>query len=153
MEPIDQIKFRRDNYFGYRLASPTQRLIAVVLESVIILIINWALLWTFDVDSSDMLLFNDNSIADIAIRIGISAFLGALYYTLWSGNLGHKIMGLKVISSKDGSDQNSAKMGTLREGLKSLLGLFVIPSLWLLWDRDNRNLYDLITNTLVVEKN
>ena len=61
-------------------------------------------------------------------------------------------MGLKVISSIDGSDQNKALIGALREGLKNIFSLILIPVIWLLWDKDKQNLYDKVVKTYVVKK-
>ena len=61
-------------------------------------------------------------------------------------------MGLKVISSVDGSDQKKALTGALREGLKNLFGFVLIPVIWLLWDENKQNVYDKIVNTYVVKK-
>jgi uncharacterized RDD family membrane protein YckC len=82
----------------------------------------------------------------------LAAVLGAIFYSSWSGNLGHKLLGMKVISSVDGSDQKKPAIGALREVLKNILGLFLIPSIWLLWDSNKQNLYDKIVKTIVVKK-
>jgi uncharacterized RDD family membrane protein YckC len=71
---------------------------------------------------------------------------------MWGGNLGHKIMGLIVISSETGEIQNNVKTGALREALKSVFSVIIIPVLWLLWDDNKQNLYDKVINTYVVKK-
>lgn len=138
--------------FGYTLASPWRRLGATILESIIIYIplafIQGEYSFPFGNDtffSSDV--FN---IQSQFFEIGIAAVLGAFFYSMWSCNLGHKLLGMKVISAVDGSDQRKASTGAIREVLKNVLGNFIIPSIWLLWDDRKQNLYDKITKTLVV---
>lgn len=133
-------------YFGYELARRRDRFFAVLVETIILII-------------PFLLLFGDSYDRDGAYSFGsivggtiFSAILGAIFYSMWSGNLGHKVMGLKVISSVDGSDQNKAMTGALREGLKNIFGLVFIPVVWLLWDDDRQNLYDKVVKTYVVKK-
>jgi uncharacterized RDD family membrane protein YckC len=71
---------------------------------------------------------------------------------MWGGNLGHKIMGLKVISAENGEIQSNAKTGAIREALKSVFSLVFIPVVWLLWDDNRQNLYDKVVKTYVVKK-
>jgi uncharacterized RDD family membrane protein YckC len=60
-------------------------------------------------------------------------------------------MGLIVISSVDGKIKKDAAAGAIREGIKAIFSYFLIPSIWLLWDDDNQNLYDKIVKTYVVK--
>lgn len=100
------------------------------------------------------LLNADTSIfQDVLISAGSGAFLGALLYPFFTGNLGHRIVGLKVISSLDGSDYKTSGDGAVRELLKALMSFLIIPLIWLLFDTKNQNLYDKITKTYVVKKN
>ncbi len=135
-------------YFGYELANRWQRFYAHFL-GFLILIIPYLVLRNAFIDGSsdeseffDLFLFN----------IMVSAILGALFYSMWSGNIGHRIMGLKVISSINGSDKKKAGAGALREILKSIFSIVIIPFIWLLWDKDNQNLYDKVAKTYVVKK-
>ena len=132
--------------FGYTLASPLNRLGATIVESFIIYV---PLYFIVGGDNS-FFDFGDFEIEPLLFQIGLSTLLGAIFYPLWSGNLGHKIFGMKVISAIDGSDQKKALVGAIRETLKNILGLILIPSIWLLWDPKKQNLYDKISNTLVV---
>jgi len=135
-----------DKYFGYELATISERFFAVLIESLILLV---PILIIFGVSEQTSSSFSLASIIGGAI---FSAILGAIFYSNWSGNLGHKILGLKVISSKDGKDQNTAGAGALREGLKNIFGNVLIPLIWLLWDDNRQNLYDKVVNTYVVKK-
>lgn len=136
--------------FGYTLASPGARLGAVILEGLITWICYLPVSYFSDADADYFFNRDTNDYTSFIMQLAITAALGALFYSMWSGNLGHKLLGLKVISSEDGSDQKKASMGAARETLKSVLGMFIVPSIWLLWDNKNQNLYDKITKTLVV---
>lgn len=135
--------------FGYKLASPADRLGAVFLEGIITHLPLYFILGSnspyFGKDVYDL--------TALALQTGLAALLGAIFYSLWSANLGHRILGLKVISAVDGRDQKNPGIGAVREGLKHVLGLAIIPSIWLLWDPKNQNLYDKIIGTLVVRNN
>ncbi len=133
-----------DNHFGYELASSTQRFLASLVESIILCI---PLFVIFGTDFGDFF-----SIKSLLTQIFFGVVSGALFYQSWSGNLGHKIFGLKVISSIDGKDQNNAVAGIKREVLKNVLFLIIVPVMWLLWDDNKQNLYDKVVNTIVVKR-
>jgi len=140
------------NTHGYRLASKGKRLIARLVDGIF---------FTFLAIGINVIL--GNSVADYwnddfeLIEIVYSAIsgliFGAIFYPLFTGNLGHRIFNLKVISSETGEDYNKAEKGAIREFLKNVLAFLLIPVIWILWDDKNQNLYDKITKTLVVEKN
>lgn len=115
-------------YFGYELATHGQRLFAFIIHTIIIMIPT--IIW-------------DNYLATLVL----SAILAAIFYPTWSGNVGHKFMGLKVVSSVDGSDIDKASAGAIREVLKSIFSSVIIPVAWLLWDGDRQNLYDKVSKT------
>lgn len=144
-----------DKYFGYELARRRERFFATLAEGIIIYIpclmiysaIQGSNFWNDDHDY-----FSIQSLKETVGWAIFATVLGAIFYPMWSGNLGHKIMGLKVISSVDGNDQNNAGSGALREALKSVLGFLVLPIIWLLWDDNRQNLYDKAVKTYVVKK-
>ena len=79
-------------YFGYELASRASRFFAVIIEGLILAI-------PILIFTEGKGLGEDNySSGSIIGGTIFSAILGAIFYPIWSGNLGHKIMGLKVIS-------------------------------------------------------
>ena len=137
---------------GYKLASKGKRLIATTTEILIGLLITFGIFklypggtfdefWNVEVESIDVL------------YSAVSALIsGAVFYPIFSGNLGHKIFNLKVISEKKGEDYNLPEKGGIRECLKYILGCLIVPKIWILWDEKNQNLYDKLTKTLVVEK-
>lgn len=139
-------------YFGYQLASRWQRLFAYLVQSLIILLVLFFLFGSkVFTDNGD---FSFQSlVGEIVLGAIIGAIVGAIFYPFWSGNLGHKIFGLKVISSVDGSDYKNAGKGAIREALKEAMGTFIIPILWILWDENKQGLYDKIVKTYVVKKN
>jgi len=144
-----------EKYFGYELAFRRERLFAAIVETLILgipfLVIEFLILsedfWTTNYGYFTWESFRSTMYSSI-----FGAFLGAIFYPMWSGNLGHKIMGLKVISSVDGQDLNTSGAGWLRELSKSLLGYFIIPVIWLIWDDDRQNVYDKLVKTYVVRK-
>jgi uncharacterized RDD family membrane protein YckC len=133
-------------YYGYELARRRERFFASFIEGIIITI---PFILLFGIDKLNGIeTYSFGSIVGSAI---LSAIFGAIFYPIWGGNLGHKIMGLKVISSENGEIQNNPKTGALRESLKSLFGLVFIPVIWLLWDDNKQNLYDKVVKTYVVK--
>ena len=135
-----------DKYFGYELARRRERLFATIIEAIIIAV---PILLLFGDDISDSDPYSFGSIVGGGI---LSAILGAIFYPMWGGNLGHKIMGLKVVSAENGEITSNAKTGAIREALKSVFSVVFIPVVWLLWDDNRQNLYDKVVKTYVVKK-
>ena len=136
--------------YQYRIASKGKRLLAHLLEGIIYLFIT-LLYYTILGNSMDDYLNREINIADFLYSALSSIITGFIFYPVFSGNLGHKLLGLKVISSKSGEEYKFASDGALRELLKYLGGFLIIPVVWLLWDKENQNLYDKVTETFVVE--
>ena len=61
------------------------------------------------------------SIYDVVINILLALVIGGLMYPLWSGNIGHKIFGIKVISIENGEDVKNPISGIIRELGKNIL--------------------------------
>ena len=141
----------KDNQLhGYNLASKETRLIAHLTEGVIYLIIFAGIYFILGYPIRE--LFNsDFKLTDIGYSAIFGLIVGAIFYPLFNGNLGHKIFGLKVISSETGEDYKKSAEGAIRELLKNVLGYLFIPIIWILWDEKNQNLYDKLTKTYVVE--
>lgn len=143
--------------FGYALAPRSSRFFATIIEAIIIyvplsLLAGYLPDFLGALDEVPGFNWAGFSWLPDFFQTGCAAVTGAVFYPLWSGNLGHRLFGIKVISAVDGTDQNKAAAGAIREVLKSVLAAFIIPSIWLLWDHKKQNLYDKITKTLVVEK-
>ncbi len=138
--------------YQYKIASKGKRLLAHLLEGIIYLIIT-LIYYNILGKSVDDYLNREVSLKEVLYSALASIVTGLVFYPIFSGNLGHKLLGLKVISSKSGKDYNYASDGAIRELLKYLGGFLIIPVLWLLWDKENQNLYDKVTETFVVENN
>lgn len=137
--------------YQYQIASKGKRLLAHILEGVIRLIVVLIYYVIMD-DSIDDYLNREVNVAEFLYSALIAIITGFVFYPLFSGNLGHRLLGLKVISVKTGEEYKHASDGAIRELLKYLGGFLIIPVVWLLWDKENQNLYDKITETYVVEK-
>lgn len=136
--------------YKYQIASKGKRFLAHLLEGVIYLIIT-LIYYKILGNSIDDYLNREISVTDVLYSALASIITGLIFYPIFSGNIGHKLLGLKVISSKSGEEFKYASDGALRELLKYLGGFLIIPVVWLLWDKENQNLYDKITETFVVE--
>ena len=78
-------------YFGYKLASKWERLIASLVGGLIMLV-PILLITKGDYLDGDSYV----SIYDIIINIMLALIVGGLMYPIWSGNIGHKIFGIKT---------------------------------------------------------
>ena len=136
-----------EEYFGYKLATKWERFIASLIETLILII-------PILIITKGEYLNNDSYISfyDIIINTILAVIVGGLMYPIWSGNIGHKIFGLKVISKEDGEDIKKPISGIIREFSKTILTYLIIPVMWLFWDKDRQNLYDKISKTIVVKK-
>lgn len=137
---------------GYKLASKGTRFLANIAEFIIFFITLGIPMIIYKVITKDFHPNDSKFFANIEYVTMFSLTIGAVLYPIFTGNLGHKIFGLKVISSESGSDYNKAYEGAIREFLKYTLGYLIIPMIWILWDDQNQNLYDKLTKTFVVEK-
>ncbi len=132
------------------MASKGDRLKATIVEGLIYVPCLIGLYAIFD--QSYWEYFNEElKLTDILYAGIFSLLIGAVWYPLFSGNLGHRIFKLKVISLESGKDYEKSQEGAIREFLKSILGFLIIPSIWILWDDNNQNLYDKLTKTHVVK--
>ncbi|MGB2153652.1 MAG: RDD family protein [Flavobacteriaceae bacterium] len=137
---------------GYKLASKSKRLFASLIEGVIYMLL--VMVVFLGIGKSFVEYLNrDFEFLEIVYSAMAGIVIGGIFYPLFSGNLGHRILNIKVISEETGEDYNKAEKGAIRECLKYVLAYLIIPILWILWDTKNQNLYDKLTKTLVVEKN
>lgn len=151
LPPTQPINVVQGKYFGYELARRRERFFAAVTETLIVFIILF-MIFGKKILSTDEEITLISIFFDAAWGALYGIVFGALFYPIWSGNLGHKIFGLKVISAEDGSDYKKAGQGALRETVKGAISVFVIPAIWLLWDDNRQNLYDKVVKTYVVKK-
>ncbi len=142
--------------FAYQLARKRDRFWGDLICTIIYAIVSFIISYIQDPTNfitEDSIGGKTTSFSDLISFIVITAVFGAVFYPMWSGHIGHKIMGTKVISAKDGSDVNKAGAGALREITKSLFSFVIIPIIWLLWDKNKQNLYDKVVETYVVKNN
>ena len=136
---------------GYQLASKGKRLIATLCEGIIFILITLGIYLILGKSISEYW-NSDFEFIDVGFSAITGLIVGAIFYPMFIGNLGHRIFSLKVISAETGEDYKKPEKGAIRECLKYVLSYLIIPSIWILWDQKNQNLYDKITKTLVVEK-
>lgn len=136
---------------GYKLASKGKRFLAAFTEVVIYTVLNIAIFSILGKSFSEYI-ESDFQLIDIGYSAIIGLLVGAIFYPIFTGNLGHKIFNLKVISEETGEDYNKSEKGAIRECLKYVFGFLIVPVIWLLWDEKNQNLYDKLTKTVVVER-
>ncbi|WP_299052491.1 RDD family protein [uncultured Polaribacter sp.] len=139
---------------GYKLASKGKRLLAALTEEIIFGILMLLIYLILGKTTSEFwdALNSDLQLIDLAYSLATGILIGSIFYPLFTGNLGHKIFKLKVISEENGDDYKKPEKGAIRESLKHILSYLIIPIIWILWDDKNQNLYDKITKTLVVEE-
>ena len=140
------------NTHGYQLASKGKRFIASLVEGIIFILLTMGIYLILGKSVSEYW-NSDFELIEIVYSAISGLIVGAIFYPMFIGNLGHRIFNLKVISEETGKDYNKAEKGAIRECLKYVLGYLLIPIIWILWDEKNQNLYDKLTKTLVVEKN
>lgn len=136
---------------GYQLASRGKRCLATLTETIIYTFVMLGIYLVFG-KSFNYYWERELELIDIPVSAITGLIVGAVFYPLFSGNLGHRIFNLKVISAETGKELNTAPEGAIRELLKYVLGYLLIPVIWLLWDDNKQNLYDKLSKTLVVEK-
>lgn len=142
---------RNNRVYNYELASKGDRLFAAIIQGILLFILLIIVHKLIGIPIATIF-SSDTDLIDILISILQGIILGAVFYPFFTGNLGHKIFGLKVISAETGEDYKKADEGAIRECLKNILGYLIIPNIWILWDNKNQNLYDKLTKTYVVKR-
>ncbi|WP_200861872.1 helix-turn-helix domain-containing protein [Cyclobacterium qasimii] len=144
-------RVKSDLVHGYKLAPKRIRLLANLTEFFIFFVIFIGPILLYKILTKDM---DPNVGAFVKIEhlVFFSLLVGGVLYPVFSGNLGHKIFKLKVICAESGGDYKKASEGAIREFLKYASSFLIIPIIWLLWDKNNQNLYDKLTKTFVVER-
>lgn len=137
---------------GYKLATKGKRFIASLIEGIIFILLTMGFYLILGKSISEYW-NSDLDLIDIVYSAIAGLIVGAIFYPIFIGNLGHRIFNLKVISEETGEDYKKPESGAIRECLKYVLSYLIIPIIWILWDKKNQNLYDKLTKTLVVEKN
>jgi uncharacterized RDD family membrane protein YckC len=82
-----------------------------------------------------------------------AVLINFISYKLFSGNIGHVILSMKVVKADTMEDFNNPIFGLAREFIKSiLLTMFFIIHALIIFDKRNQNVYDKFLNTIVVNK-
>ena len=143
--------------FGYEHASLLQRFLAALVNGTCISIITTLLVKILSFNSAEVSLnstFEELLNYEIQYTIEnviVIVIISLIVYPRFCGNIGHKVLNLKVISSKDGGDYDDRINGVKRQVLKKILGFLIIPCIWLLFSPKRQNLYERIVHTYVVK--
>jgi uncharacterized RDD family membrane protein YckC len=134
------------------IASKTSRLLAFLIDNLIIQTIFFSYIYFIE----DITLWNyldkEFDLFDTLTGTLIALIYGSLIYPIFSGNIGHRIMGLKVVNIENKSNFNTFYEGAFREFIKDFSIILIIPNLWILFDKKNQNIYDKIFKTIVVKR-
>ena len=87
---------------------------------------------------------------DDILYLAVSLVINFYFYSKHGGNLGHYLLNLKVVDQNTGEPLEGYK-GLLREFLKIILSIFIIPIVALLFNVKKQNWYDKIVNSIVIE--
>ena len=98
---------------GYTIASKGKRLIATLVEAIIFGIIFIVFYSLFGGLTEDLMEDNFDTM-EIVYSAVAGIVVGAIFYPVFSGNLGHRIFNPKDISEKTGADFNKAESGAIR---------------------------------------
>jgi len=134
------------------IASKTRRLLAFLIDYSIIQSIFFSYIYLVEKTTFWDYLDKDFDIFDALIGTIIALVYGCIIYPIFSGNLGHRIMGLKVVNIENSSNFNIFYEGGLREFIKDFCIILIIPNIWVLFDKKNQNIYDKIFKTIVVKR-
>jgi uncharacterized RDD family membrane protein YckC len=134
------------------IASKTSRLMAFLIDYLIIQTIYFTYIYFVEKTTFWDYLDKDFDIFDTLIGTIIALVYGCIIYPIFSGNLGHRIMGLKVVNIENNSSFNKFYEGGFREFFKDFCIILIIPNIWLLFDKKNQNVYDKIFKTIVVKR-
>ena len=134
------------------IASKTSRLLAFLIDYLIIQTIYFSYVYYVENITFWNYLDKEFNIFDTLIGTLIALIYGCIIYPIFSGNLGHKIMGLKVVNIENKSNFNKFYEGAFREFVKDFCIVLIIPNLWILFDKQNQNIYDKLFKTIVVKR-
>ncbi|WP_405057634.1 RDD family protein [Kribbella sp. NBC_01505] len=90
---------------------------------------------------------NDFGTAQLVTFFAMTAILAGLA----GGTIGHRLLGLRVLSLRPGANsQYAAQVGLLGGVIRAVLLCLVLPAV--VYDRDRRGLHDRAANTIVVRR-
>jgi uncharacterized RDD family membrane protein YckC len=140
---------------GPQLAEWWQRLVAIIIDSIIIGCVSFPF-GTFKRGTNA-----DGTSASFSLGGGkffVTLILGLLYYGLMNGLLGKTLgkmaLGIKVVQ-KGGTEVIGVGKGFIRALVSQLLGYTciggILNGLWPLWDKDRQSLSDKVVGSQVVK--
>ena len=134
------------------IASKTSRLLALLIDNLFIQSIYFSYIYFVEKTTFLDYLDKDFDILDTLIGTLIALVYGCIVYPIFSGNIGHRIMGLKVINIENKSNFNKFYEGGFREFIKDFCVILIVPNIWILFDKQNQNIYDRLFKTIVVKR-
>jgi uncharacterized RDD family membrane protein YckC len=134
----------------YVLADYYQRILAVIINTAIYLFI-WYLLIGNSMfsDSSEPPLISEYW--DFILSCAIWAVFNSIFYPFFSGTIGHKIMGIKVVTKKYNINYSSFFEAIFRELVKNISVLLLFPCIWIFFNKERRCIHDYFYGTIVVK--
>jgi uncharacterized RDD family membrane protein YckC len=146
--------FAEEKADNMKLASIPQRFLGYILTLIFTLIVYVTIFKIFHQAIDVLYAYVSSSFFRYVLFAGVSSqLLNGIFYPFFAGNIGHYIMGLKVVHVYEGQQipVYSLFTGMRREMEKGILGLVLIPVIWLLFDKKRQNIYDKIEGTIVVK--
>ena len=134
------------------IASKTSRLLAFLIDYLIIQTILFSYIYFIEDITFWNYLDKEFDLFDTLTGTLIALIYGSLIYPIFSGNIGHRIMGLKVVNIENKSNFNTFYEGAFREFIKDFCIILIIPNLWILFNKKNQNIYDRLFKTIVVKR-
>ncbi len=140
----------------YKLASLTNRFIALVIDGIIIHILAKFLSFPFGFAFNPWGIFN-GSIWNFAEYSGITGTVALLYYLFTesssrSATIGKQLMHIKVLDEK--GENLTLSKALIRNLVKVVCGnIFVLGFFFAIFTKDKQTLHDILGTTLVVEDN
>ncbi len=129
------------------IASNTERFVAFIITQIFALVLFFLLGGSLDEEET----WQGLSLEMLYAALGGGIFNG-IFYPFFSGNLGHYMMGIKVVSYPSKKEDKSIFSGFLREFLKGGMFYLILPCIWLFFNDQKQNVYDLFVDTIVVRK-
>lgn len=133
------------------IATKNQRFFSLIIDFLILQIVFFSI--NYIIFNQSFLEYFDKEFdySNTLISFLLSLLYGFIVYPFFSGNLGHRIIGLKVIHD-DKNDFNKFYEGGFREFLKSISLFLILPNLYIFFNSDNKNTYDKILNCKVIKR-
>ncbi|OXA78045.1 hypothetical protein B0A58_04705 [Flavobacterium branchiophilum NBRC 15030 = ATCC 35035] len=134
------------------MASKSRRFLAFAIDYLFIQSLYFSYVYFIENTTFWDYLDKDFDIFDVLTGCVIVLVYAAVVYPIFSGNLGHRIMGIKVVNFDGKSNFNKFYEGAFREFIKDICIVLIFPNLWILFDKNNQNSYDKLFKTIVIKR-